>query len=50
MTDKMLDRLAQQRPRSPHYLERGRRGGTMATRWNLIIPDTLAGLGEPDEH
>ncbi len=50
VTDKMLDRLAQQRPRSPHYLERGRRGGTMATRWNLIIPDTLAGLGEPDEH
>jgi predicted transcriptional regulator of viral defense system len=48
--DKMLERLAQNRPRSPHYLERGQRGGTIAARWNLIIPDALTRLGEPDEH
>lgn len=45
----MLERLAQHRPRSPHYLERGRRGGAMAARWNLILPEALANLGEPDE-
>jgi len=47
--DKMLERLAQHRPRSPHYLERGRRGGALASRWNLILPEALASLGEPDE-
>ena len=45
----MLERLAQHRPRSPHYLERNRRGGVLAARWNLILPEALASLGEPDE-
>ena len=47
--EKMLERLAQHRPRSPHYLQRDRRGGTLAARWNLILPETLTKLGEPDE-
>ena len=48
--EKMLERLSQHRPRSPHYLERDRRGGALAARWNLILPEALARLGEPDEH
>jgi hypothetical protein len=47
--DRMLERLAQHRPRSPHYLERDRRGGALAARWNLIFPEALTVLEEPDE-
>lgn len=47
--EKVLERLAQRRPRSPHYLQRDRRGGFLAARWNLILPEALAKLGEPDE-
>ncbi len=47
--EKFLERLAQHRPRSPHYLERDRRGGALAAHWNLILPEALARLGEPDE-
>lgn len=47
--EKMLERLAKHRPRSPHYLQRDRRGGVLATRWNLILPEVLVKLGEPDE-
>jgi hypothetical protein len=47
--EKFLDRLAQHRPRSPHYLERDLRGGVLATRWNLILPEALTRPGEPDE-
>jgi hypothetical protein len=47
--ESMLDRLEEHRPRSPHYLERGQRGGVLVARWNLILPETLASLGEPDE-
>jgi hypothetical protein len=45
----MLERLAQYRPRSPHYLERDRRGGKLVARWNLILPEVLSELVEPDE-
>ena len=45
----VLDRMAQHRPRSPQYLERDRRGGTLAVRWNLILPESLTHLEEPDE-
>lgn len=44
-----LRRFERHRPRSPQYLERGRRGGTFVARWNLIVPAALAGAGEPDE-
>ena len=47
--ESMLELLAQHRPRSPHYLERDRRGGKLAARWNLILPEVLSGLVEPDE-
>lgn len=47
--DSFFDRLERHRPRSPQYLERGRRGGALVTRWNLIVPRTLAHTGEPDE-
>lgn len=44
-----LASLERRRPRSPQYLDRGRRGGTLAARWNLILPDVLARPGEPDD-
>ena len=47
--ERILERLALHRPRSPHYLERDRRGGALSARWNLILPEALARLGEPDE-
>jgi predicted transcriptional regulator of viral defense system len=47
--ESMLERLEQHRPRSAHYLERDRRGGSLAARWNLILPEVLFNLEEPDE-
>jgi hypothetical protein len=47
--EKFLDRMEQHRPRSPQYLERDRRGGALAARWNLILPEPLASPGEPNE-
>ncbi|MFZ0451217.1 MAG: hypothetical protein WAL98_18425 [Desulfatiglandaceae bacterium] len=49
VTENVLDRMAQHRPHSPQYLERDRRGGALAARWNLILPEALVSLGEPDE-
>jgi predicted transcriptional regulator of viral defense system len=48
--ENMFARLECRRPVSPHYLERDRRGGVFAARWNLILPEALARPGEPDEH
>lgn len=36
-------------PKSPLYLVRGQRGGVLARRWNLIVPDALVAAKEPDE-
>ena len=47
--DSTLARFERHRPRSPQYLDRGTRGGVLARRWNLILPQTTAGQGEPDE-
>lgn len=47
--ERVLERLAQHRPRSPHYLERDHRGGSLVARWNLILAEALAGMEEPDE-
>lgn len=47
--ESMLTRLERHRPVSPHYLERDRRGGTLAIRWNLILPVSVAKLEEPNE-
>jgi hypothetical protein len=47
--DPILARMERRRPRSKQYLERGRRGGILAKRWNLILPKEVLELGEPDE-
>jgi predicted transcriptional regulator of viral defense system len=44
-----LDRIAKHRPRAPQYLERNSRGGTLTPRWNLILPRSVAEMGEADE-
>lgn len=49
VSEAVLKRLERHRPQSPQYLERGTRGGVLAHRWNLIVPEALAGSGEPDE-
>lgn len=33
-----LERLRARRPREPHYLTRGRRGGRLVSDWNLVVP------------
>lgn len=33
-----LGRLRARRPREPHYLERGHRGGRLVSNWNLVVP------------
>ncbi|MBM3308533.1 MAG: hypothetical protein FJY74_09430 [Candidatus Eisenbacteria bacterium] len=45
----ILVRLERLRPLSPQYLERSRRGGRLAPRWNLILPAVLVRPGEADE-
>lgn len=45
----LLDRLARQRPRSPIYLMRGKRGGRLQPRWNLVVPERWAEGHEPVE-
>ena len=48
VSDETLDRMEFNRPKSPHYLVRSRRGGKLEPRWNLILPDELLRLSEPD--
>jgi predicted transcriptional regulator of viral defense system len=45
----VLGRMEDHRPCSPRYLERGRRGGVLVKRWNLIVPETVLNLEEPNE-
>jgi predicted transcriptional regulator of viral defense system len=33
-----LERLRARRPREPHYLARGQRGGRLVAGWNLVVP------------
>ncbi len=47
--DEFLAQLEEHTPRSPQYLVRAARGGTLLPRWNLIVPDSLARGAEPDE-
>ena len=44
-----LASMAPHRPAAPRYLERGRRGGKLFSRWSLIVPPALASAAEPDE-
>jgi predicted transcriptional regulator of viral defense system len=46
----VLSRIEQHRPRAVQYLERNSRGGALAPRWNLILPQILmnfSGSNEP---
>jgi hypothetical protein len=47
--EEILTRMERYRPRSPQYLERDRRGGILAGRWNIIMPIELMGPGEPND-
>ena len=47
--EKVLSGMEKRRPRSKQYLERDRRGGILAKRWNLILPKEVIDLGEPNE-
>ena len=47
--DATLERFAARIPAAPQYIERGRRGGRLERRWNLIVLPELDQLGEPDE-
>jgi len=47
--EEFLNYLERHRPRSPHYLERNRRGGMLASRWNLILPKELMRQEELNE-
>jgi predicted transcriptional regulator of viral defense system len=47
--DQLLATFEQRIPSSPQYVERQSRGGVLVKRWNLILPASLAGSGEPNE-
>jgi len=47
--DACLQRLERFRPSSPRYLLRDDRGGALVRRWNLILPEQLTRMSEPDE-
>lgn len=49
VSDAYLSRLEAQRPRVPHYLIRSHRGGTLAPRWNLILPPEIKTMHDPNE-
>jgi len=42
VAEEFLTRLEGKRPRSPHYVPRGRRGGVLSPRWNLVLPEGLS--------
>jgi predicted transcriptional regulator of viral defense system len=47
----VLRRLARRRPTSPQYLprEQRRKGGAFVKRWNLVLPEEIVRLAEPNE-
>jgi predicted transcriptional regulator of viral defense system len=47
--DDFLKRMERRKPRSPQYLARNLRGGWLAPRWNLILPNSLKAGGEIGE-
>jgi predicted transcriptional regulator of viral defense system len=46
VSEETLERMECNRPKSPQYLIRSRRGGVLQSRWNLILPDEIEGFGE----
>ncbi|MEW6112842.1 MAG: type IV toxin-antitoxin system AbiEi family antitoxin domain-containing protein [Acidobacteriota bacterium] len=47
--DALLGRFEKKRPASPHYLDRNSRGGSLSSRWNVVVPEALGRVGGPDE-
>jgi predicted transcriptional regulator of viral defense system len=47
--EEILTRMERRRPKALQYLERDRRGGLIAGRWNLILSKELTGRGEPND-
>lgn len=47
VTDRHLTPFENHRPKSPRYLARTERGGTLLSRWNLVLPPGV-GKGDPD--
>lgn len=47
--DAFVRDLELRRPFTTQYFERGQRGGQLAPRWNLVIPDVVRHLGAGDE-
>ena len=45
----ILVRFERQCPRSPQYVVRGQRGGTLVPRWRLIVPTSFVQGGAVDE-
>jgi len=46
--DDFLRTLERNRPKSPQYLPRDHRGGTLIPGWNLILPSEVISMGETD--
>ena len=36
--ERHLDELRRNCPRRPHYLDRAKAGGRLASEWNLVVP------------
>ncbi|MFH1983437.1 MAG: type IV toxin-antitoxin system AbiEi family antitoxin [Pseudomonadota bacterium] len=49
VSEDVLERFVHHAPRAPQYLERNRRNGVLAARWNILLPQELMNLGGPDE-
>jgi len=49
VSEEYLEKIEHRCPRSPLYLERNLRGGWLAPRWNLILPNILKQPAEYDE-
>jgi len=49
VSGQVLASFESHRPKSPQYIARSLRGGTLLPRWNLIVPEPLLGRGEPDD-
>ncbi|UCC38188.1 MAG: hypothetical protein JSV96_10035 [Candidatus Aminicenantes bacterium] len=49
VSEEYLEKFKLRCPCSPQYLERNLRGGWLASRWNLILPNTLKQQVEYDE-
>jgi hypothetical protein len=46
--DQYLQRMHRSRPDAPQYLLRADRGGTLVRQWNLILPQELTRMQDPD--